>query len=48
VCEELGDDAARVIAVSGVLVIYDPALHPLTILRVIHGARDLGQIDSRP
>jgi plasmid stabilization system protein ParE len=48
VCEELGDDAARVIAISSVLVIYDPTLKPLTILRVIHGARNLGQVDSRP
>lgn len=45
--EELGDDHARVIAVSGVLVIYDPWLTPLTILRVIHGARHLGRIDPR-
>jgi antitoxin ParD1/3/4/toxin ParE1/3/4 len=46
--EELEDDAARVIAISSVLVIYDPTLKPLTILRVIHGARNLGQVDSRP
>jgi len=44
---ELQDDKALVIAVSGLLVIYDPTLKPLTILRVIHGARDLGRIASR-
>jgi antitoxin ParD1/3/4/toxin ParE1/3/4 len=44
---ELQDDAARVIHVSGVLVIYDPTLKPLRILRVIHAARDLGRIDVR-
>jgi antitoxin ParD1/3/4/toxin ParE1/3/4 len=41
---ELNDPDARVVAVSGVLVIYDPTLEPLTILRVIHGARDLTRI----
>jgi hypothetical protein len=30
-----------------VLVIYDPTLKPLTILRVIHAARDLGRIKHR-
>ena len=45
--EELRDDAARVIEVSGVLVIYDPTLKPLTILRVIHGARNLGNVVPR-
>jgi len=45
--EELGDDKALVIAVSGVLVIYDPTLKPLTILRVVHGARDLTRVSSR-
>ena len=44
---ELDDDAARVIVVSGVLVIYDPALKPLTVLRVVHTSRDLGQISAR-
>jgi antitoxin ParD1/3/4/toxin ParE1/3/4 len=41
---ELKDPDARVVAVSGVLVIYDPSLEPLTILRVIHAARDLTRI----
>jgi plasmid stabilization system protein ParE len=45
---ELRDDKARVIAVTGVLVIYDPHLNPLTILRVIHAARDLSRIPPRP
>lgn len=42
--EELADDHALVIAVTGVLVIYDPWLKPLTILRVVHGARQLSRI----
>ena len=45
--EELRDEAARVIEVSGVLVIYDPTLKPLTILRVVHGARNLGDVTPR-
>lgn len=45
--EELHDDTARIIAVSGLLIIYDPTLEPLTILRVIHAARDLSRIRSR-
>jgi toxin ParE1/3/4 len=42
---ELDDKNARVISVSGVLVIYDPSLRPLTILRVVHASRDLERID---
>ena len=45
--EELDDPDARVIAVSGLLVIYDPALKPLTILRAVHAAPDLWQITAR-
>ena len=45
---ELHDDRARVIALTGVLVIYDPHLKPLTILRIIHAARDLRRITPRP
>ena len=45
--EELDDENARVIAVSGVLVLYDPTLKPLTILRVVHAARDLTRIRPR-
>jgi antitoxin ParD1/3/4/toxin ParE1/3/4 len=45
--EELGDDRARVYAVTGLLVIYDPSLKPLTILRVIHAARDLQRVEPR-
>jgi plasmid stabilization system protein ParE len=44
---ELQDDGALVIEVSGVLVIYDPKLRPLTVLRVIHGSRDLHRIRTR-
>ncbi len=45
--EEIEDEAARVIHVSGVLVVYDATLKPLTILRVVHAARDLKRIDIR-
>ena len=45
--EELHDDRALVIEVTGVLVIYDPWLKPLTILRVVHGARNLSRVDPR-
>ena len=45
--EELQDDSLRVSAVTGLLVIYDPVGKPLTILRVIHAARDLRRIDPR-
>jgi plasmid stabilization system protein ParE len=45
--QELQDDAALVVEVSGVLVIYDPKLKPLTILSVIHAGRDLNRIKSR-
>lgn len=44
---ELDDGAARVLVVSGVLVIYDPALKPLTVLRVVHASRNLRQITTR-
>ena len=45
--EDLGDDQARVLAVTGLLVIYDPSLTPLTILRVIHAARDLHRVEAQ-
>jgi toxin ParE1/3/4 len=45
--EQLEDENALVISESGVLVIYDPTLKPLTILRVVHGARDLLRIKPR-
>jgi antitoxin ParD1/3/4/toxin ParE1/3/4 len=45
--EELEDEKARVISVTGVLVIYDPSLKPLTILRVVHAARHLEGVDPR-
>ena len=44
---ELDDEAARVLVVSGVLVIYDPALKPLTVLRVVHPSRDLSRVAPR-
>ena len=46
--KELNDANVRVISVSGYLVIYDPVLKPVHILRVVRGARDLGRIKSRP
>jgi plasmid stabilization system protein ParE len=46
--DELDDDNALVIAVTGVLVIHDATLKPLTILRVIHAATDLARINPRP
>ena len=45
--EDLRDADARVLPVTGLLVIYDPTLKPLTILRVVHGGRDLRRIASR-
>lgn len=45
--EELADDHAMVVAITGLLVIYDPWLEPLTILRVVHAARHLGRINPR-
>ena len=45
--EELSDDHARVISVTGLLVLYDPFLEPLTILRVIHASRDLAKVKTR-
>jgi len=44
---ELRDDDARVFFASGVLIIYDPFLKPLTILRVVHGSRDLNRVNPR-
>ena len=46
--EELRDANARVHFVTGYLVIYDPTLSPLHILRVVRGSRDLGQVAPRP
>lgn len=45
---ELDDEAARVILVGGVLVIYDAMLKPLTVLRVVHASRDLRRVTPRP
>ena len=46
--EELRDDSLRVIAASGYLVIYDPTLKPLHILRVVRGIRDLRRVTPKP
>ena len=45
--DELHDATLRVLPVTGLLVIYDPTLKPLTIVRVIHAGRDLRRIDPR-
>jgi plasmid stabilization system protein ParE len=42
--EELQDDHLKVSAVTGLLIIYDFTSNPLTILRIIHPARDLGEV----
>lgn len=41
---ELRDDSLRVASVYDYLVIYDPAIHPIVVLRVIHGARNLRRL----
>jgi antitoxin ParD1/3/4/toxin ParE1/3/4 len=46
--DELKDANARVLTVSGYLVIYDPSLSPVHILRIVRGSRDLGRIRPRP
>jgi antitoxin ParD1/3/4/toxin ParE1/3/4 len=45
--EELRNDVLRVLPVTGLLVIYAPTVKPLTIVRIVHTARDLGRIDPR-
>ena len=40
---EVNDPVARVIPVTGLLVVYDPTTNPLLILRVLHPARELGK-----
>jgi toxin ParE1/3/4 len=47
--EDLGDDSVRVFNVYDYLIIYDPVMRPLMILRVVHGSRDLSRIKlSKP
>jgi plasmid stabilization system protein ParE len=46
--DELKDDNARVLSVSGYLVIYDATHSPIQILRVVRAVRDLNRIQSRP
>jgi plasmid stabilization system protein ParE len=45
--DELKDRNARVLFVSGYLVIYDPSPNPVVILRVVRGARNLRRISTR-
>jgi plasmid stabilization system protein ParE len=40
---EIDDPTARIIPVTGLLVVYDPTTNPLMILRVLHPARNLGK-----
>ena len=41
---EAGDDSLRFWSVYSYLIVYRPNTKPLEIVRVIHGARDLGRI----
>ncbi len=45
--KELRDENLRVSSVYRFLVIYDPTLRPLAILRVIHGAKNLDWLRLR-
>jgi plasmid stabilization system protein ParE len=42
--EDLTDRALKFWSVYSYLVVYDPASHPLTIVAVLHGARNVEQI----
>ena len=42
--EHLTDRAVKFWSVFSYLVVYDPASVPLTVLAVLHGARDVGQL----
>lgn len=44
---ELKDPHVRVLAESGYLLIYDPSLCPVHILRVVRGSRNLKSIQPR-
>jgi len=46
--EELHDDTLRVVSVYSYLIIYEPSTKPVIILRVVHCARDINNIDPRP
>jgi len=43
---ELHDPVLRVHSVSGYLVIYNPTLSPVHILRIVRRSRDLGRIQQ--
>ncbi len=45
--QELDDPNARVWPVSGYLIIYDPVLEPVHILRVVRAARSLSRVRAR-
>jgi plasmid stabilization system protein ParE len=42
--EDLADRPLKFWSVYSYLVVYDPAGEPLTIVAVLHGARDIAQI----
>lgn len=45
--DDLSDDSLRVFVVHSIAVIYRPETRPLQIVRVLHGARDIGAIMAR-
>ncbi len=46
--EDLADRSLRFWPVYSYLIVYRPASRPLQIIRVLHGARDVRRILSRP
>lgn len=42
--EDLTDRQVKFWSVFSYLVVYDPASSPLTVVAVLHGARDIGQL----
>jgi toxin ParE1/3/4 len=42
--EDLTDEPVRFLSVFSYLIVYDPALRPLGIVRVLHGAQDLAAL----
>lgn len=42
-CEEFGDPRLRFVTVYSWLIIYDAATDPVTVMRILHAARDAGR-----
>ena len=42
--QDLTDRALKFWSVYSYLVVYDPASRPLTVIAVLHGARDVGEL----